>query len=90
MWSAGCTLYEILTGKVLFPGNHYIEQINLIIQLRGSLDEATKSQIKNEHALKYVEGLAVHEKKPIGSILPADTSPEVSDLLDKMLDLNPQ
>lgn len=25
VWSAGCTLGEVLTGKILFPGQHYIE-----------------------------------------------------------------
>ena len=30
--------------------------------MRGSLDEATKTQITNEHALKYVESLQQKEK----------------------------
>ncbi len=25
MWSAGCSFAEILSGKILFPGQHYIE-----------------------------------------------------------------
>ena len=25
VWSAGCTLGEVLTGNILFPGQHYIE-----------------------------------------------------------------
>ncbi len=39
IWSAGCSFAEILTGKVLFPGQNYIEQINLIIDLRGTPDD---------------------------------------------------
>ena len=48
VWSAGCTLGEVMTGKILFPGENYIEQINLILSLRGTPDEATKSLISNE------------------------------------------
>ena len=25
VWSAGCTLGEVMTGKILFPGQHYID-----------------------------------------------------------------
>jgi hypothetical protein len=42
MWSAGCSFAEIMSGKILFPGQHYIEQINLIINLRGTPDAKTK------------------------------------------------
>jgi len=38
LWSLGCSFAEILNGKVLFPGNHYIEQVNLIISARGTPD----------------------------------------------------
>lgn len=63
VWSAGCSFAEILNGKVLFPGQNYIEQINLIINLRGTPDAATKALISNEHALKYIEELP--EKAPM-------------------------
>lgn len=43
VWSAGCTFGELISGKVMFPGNHYIEQINLIINMRGTPDQATKT-----------------------------------------------
>jgi serine/threonine protein kinase len=43
VWSAGCTFGELISGKIMFPGNHYIEQINLIINMRGTPDEATKT-----------------------------------------------
>jgi serine/threonine protein kinase len=42
LWSAGCSFAEIMSGKILFPGQHYIEQINLIINLRGTPDAKTK------------------------------------------------
>jgi serine/threonine protein kinase len=88
MWSGGCTLAEIISGRILFPGQHYIEQVNLIISVRGTPDEDTKKQISNEYALKYIESLSVKEKVPLQELFP--TAPvECLDLLDKMLDLNP-
>ena len=50
VWSAGCTLCEVISGNIMFKGQHYIEQINLILNIRGSPDEATKSQITNDYA----------------------------------------
>lgn len=57
VWSAGCSFAEIMNGKILFPGQHYIEQVNLIITLRGTPDAAAKKYISNEYALKYIESL---------------------------------
>ena len=89
VWSAGCTLGEVMTGKIMFPGQHYIEQINLIMNMRGTPDGATKEQITNEYALKYVESLEAKQKVPLQTILP-DQSEAALDLLDKLLDLNPK
>ena len=78
-----------MSGKILFPGNHYIDQINLIINMRGTPDEATKTQISNEFALKYVESLPYKEKLQLDTLFPGYPA-EALDLLDKLLDVNPQ
>ena len=70
VWSAGCTLGEVMNGSIMFPGQHYIEQINLILNIRGSPDAATKSQITNEYALKYVNDLPYKEKVPLQQLFP--------------------
>jgi len=70
MWSAGCTFAEVLGGKILFPGQHYIEQINLIMNLRGSPDATTKKQISNEYALKYIDSLPSKPKVDLQTIFP--------------------
>ena len=88
MWSAGCSLAEIISGRILFPGQHYIEQVNLIIGLRGTPDEDTKKQISNEYALKYIDSLPVKPKVPLQELFPGAPA-EALDLLDRMLDMNP-
>ena len=77
-----------MSGNILFPGQHYIEQINLIINLRGTPDATTKVQISNEYALKYIDSLPFKEKVPLAKMFP-NFPKEAHDLLDKMLDLNP-
>ncbi|KAL4094070.1 hypothetical protein PRIC1_011499 [Phytophthora ramorum] len=37
VWSVGCVLMELLTGRPLFPGNTQIDQINLIQSYLGPL-----------------------------------------------------
>lgn len=88
MWSAGCSLAEIISGRILFPGQHYIEQVNLIINVRGTPSEDTKKQISNEYALKYIESLPVKDKVPLAELFPT-SHPDALDILDRMLDLNP-
>jgi serine/threonine protein kinase len=88
MWSAGCSLAEIMSGRVLFPGQHYIEQVNLIIGLRGTPDDNTKKQISNEYALKYIDSLPSKPKVPLAEMFPGAPA-DALDLLDKMLDMNP-
>ena len=59
------------------------------MNLRGTPDEATKEQITNEYALKYVDSLEKREKVPLDTIFP-NQSAAALDLLDKLLDLNPK
>ena len=77
-----------MSGKILFPGQHYIEQVNLIINLRGTPDDKAKQFISNEYALKYIESLPAKPKVPLNELFPSMPA-EALDLLDKMLDLNP-
>jgi serine/threonine protein kinase len=63
--------------------------VNLIISVRGTPDEGTKKHISNEYALKYIESLPVKDKVPMGELFPS-APVEALDLLDKMLDMNPE
>ena len=78
-----------MSGQIMFPGQHYIEQINLIINCRGTPNEATRQQITNEYALKYVESLPEKAPMDLKQLFPSHP-PEAIDLIDKMLDMNPK
>src|SRR5271154_365311 len=35
VWSVGCTLYELYTGKILFPGRSNNQMLLLMMELKG-------------------------------------------------------
>lgn len=37
-WSIGCTLYELYTGKILFPGRNNNQMLYYIQELKGKLN----------------------------------------------------
>lgn len=37
IWSLGCTLYELYTGKILFPGRNNNDMMKLIMQIKGKI-----------------------------------------------------
>lgn len=49
MWSLGCTLFELYTGRILFPGKNNNEMIKLIMQVKGkfSLKIIKRGQFSN-------------------------------------------
>lgn len=44
MWSVGCTLYELYTGKILFPGSSNNHMIKLAMDLKGKMPNKVKNQ----------------------------------------------
>jgi len=43
VWSIGCTLYELYTGRILFPGRSNREMIRLMMECKGRFNmKATK------------------------------------------------
>lgn len=47
MWSVGCTLYELYTGKILFPGSSNNHMIKLAMDLKGKMP----NKVKLHHAI---------------------------------------
>ena len=36
VWSVGCILAEMLSNRPIFPGKHYLDQLNHILGVLGS------------------------------------------------------
>uniref|UniRef100_A0A673YWA9 Serine/threonine-protein kinase PRP4 homolog n=1 Tax=Salmo trutta TaxID=8032 RepID=A0A673YWA9_SALTR len=51
MWSVGCTLYELYTGKILFPGKTNNHMIKLAMDLKGKMPNKMirKGVFKDQH-----------------------------------------
>lgn len=50
MWSVGCTLYELYTGKILFPGSSNNHMIKLAMDLKGKMPNKVKKKEKKKIA----------------------------------------
>lgn len=48
IWSVGCILAEMLSNRPLFPGKHYLDQLNLILSVVGSPSQEDLQCIINE------------------------------------------
>ncbi|XP_071945115.1 mitogen-activated protein kinase 1-like [Antedon mediterranea] len=88
IWSVGCILAEMLSNRPLFPGKHYLDQLNHILGLLGSPTPEDLQCIMNEKARGYLQSLP-YKPKIYWSSLFEKASPKALDLLEKMLTFNP-
>ncbi len=59
MWSVGCILGEMLNNKPIFPGKHYLDQLNHILGVVGSPTQDDLTCIMNEKvSTLLLKGLA--------------------------------
>ncbi|KAM9308284.1 serine/threonine-protein kinase PRP4 homolog [Gastrophryne carolinensis] len=72
MWSVGCTLYELYTGKILFPGKTNNHMIKLAMDLKGKMPNKMirKGVFKDQHFdsnlnFMYIEVDKVTEREKV-------------------------
>lgn len=72
MWSVGCTLYELYTGKILFPGSSNNHMIKLAMDVKGKMPNKMirKGLFKDQHFdqnlnFLYIEVDKVTEREKI-------------------------
>ncbi|VDD96946.1 unnamed protein product [Enterobius vermicularis] len=90
MWSVGCILGELCLGHVLFQGDDWFAQYELIARLCGSPDDILMGKIKENEGVYNV--LKHHGKCPrqqFSKIFPSD-SPDLIDFLERTLVLDPE
>lgn len=51
IWSVGCILAEMLSRRAIFPGKHYLDQLNHILGVLGSPSTEDLECIINEKVL---------------------------------------
>ncbi|XP_039188269.1 mitogen-activated protein kinase 1 [Crotalus tigris] len=88
IWSVGCILAEMLSNRPIFPGKHYLDQLNHILGILGSPSQEDLNCIINAKARNYLLSLPYKNKVPWNRLFP-NADPKALDLLDKMLTFNP-
>ncbi|KAE9405068.1 kinase-like protein [Gymnopus androsaceus JB14] len=89
VWSVGCILAEMLSGKPLFPGRDYHHQLTLILDVLGTptLDEFYA--ITTRRSRDYIRALPFRKKRPFSQIFP-NATPLAVDFLTKTLTFDPK
>ena len=100
VWSLGCSLFELYTGKVLFPGVSNSHMLELIMQLKGPIPKKMRTQ--GQFASEYFDktqflhsGVPIQQikkEKSLGVKLNSQTKNEqfFENLLEQCLTLDPQ
>ncbi|KAB8345839.1 hypothetical protein FH972_022894 [Carpinus fangiana] len=88
VWSVGCILAEMLSGKPLFPGKDYHHQLTLILDVLGTPTMEDYYGIKSRRAREYIRSLPFKKKIPWKAMFP-HTSDLALDLLERLLAFNP-
>lgn len=87
IWSVGCIMGELIKGKVLFPGNDYIDQLKRIMEVVGTPTPDLLQKICSEHAQKYIQSLPYMPAQDLEKIF-RGANPLAVDLLKRMLVLD--
>jgi len=89
VWSVGCILAEMLSGRPLFPGRDYHHQLTLILEVLGTptLDEFYA--INSRRSRDYLRALPFRKKRPFAQLYP-NASALAVDFLTKCLTFDPK
>ncbi|XP_056629340.1 mitogen-activated protein kinase 14A isoform X1 [Triplophysa dalaica] len=87
IWSVGCIMAELLTGRTLFPGTDHIDQLKLIMLLVGTPGPELLMKISSESARTYINSLPQMPKRNFADVF-IGANPLAVELLEKMLVLD--
>ena len=87
IWSAGCIMAEMYTGRPLFPGTTNEDELQKIFRLMGTPSERSWPGISQFP--EYKTSFHIYATQNLGSILPQVDSLGL-DLLSRMLQLRPE
>lgn len=89
LWSVGCIFAEMLGRKQLFPGKHYVHQLQLILSVLGTPPDLLIGAIRADRVRSYVQSLPSRSAVPLAKLYP-NAEPEALDLLAAMLRFDPR
>jgi len=89
MWSVGCIIGELLSGRPLFPGTSTMNQLDRIIDVSGKPSAQDIEAIRSPFASTILENLPQTNPKSLADLFPK-ASPTALDLLKRTLEFNPE
>jgi len=84
IWSLGCVLYELYTGKILFSGKDNNEMLKLMMEVKGAFSK--KCLRKGEFHSKYFDEDFLFQSKRVDSLTGQELTEKVA-ILKPTIDL---
>mmetsp|Transcript_59783 Transcript_59783/g.192409 ORF Transcript_59783/g.192409 Transcript_59783/m.192409 type:complete len:460 (+) Transcript_59783:88-1467(+) len=88
LWSVGCILGELISGKPIFPGTSTMNQLDRIMEVTGRPSPEDIEAIKSPFAATMLESLPLSRPRPLNEMFPSATA-EALDLLRLCMQFNP-
>jgi serine/threonine-protein kinase PRP4 len=70
VWSIGCTLYEMYTGKILFAGDSNNQMLKAIMEIRGKFSTKLykRGELSHLHFDEFGNFLSAERDKTLGKV----------------------
>eukprot|EP00403_Amphidinium_massartii_P020541 CAMPEP_0178401356 /NCGR_PEP_ID=MMETSP0689_2-20121128/16260_1 /TAXON_ID=160604 /ORGANISM="Amphidinium massartii, Strain CS-259" /LENGTH=482 /DNA_ID=CAMNT_0020022175 /DNA_START=96 /DNA_END=1544 /DNA_ORIENTATION=- len=88
IWSVGCILGELVSGKPIFPGTSTMNQLDRIMQVTGYPTQTDIESMKSAFAGTMLESLPKCRPRPLNEMFPR-ASAEALDLMRLCFQFNP-
>jgi len=88
MWSLGCIMGELLSGKPIFPGSSTMNQLDRIIEVTGKPSAQVLAEIDAPYAATMIDSLGESKPRKLKDMFPTATD-DALDLMAKLLEFSP-
>lgn len=88
MWSIGCIIAEVLTGKILFQSTSILNQLSKVMEITGKPNKYDIEEIHSEYMFPILDAIPAIRKKPLQLILQTLTTEEV-EFINNFILFNP-